>query len=226
MDLATIQTLDLLEMKKIPKNIINKNRKNYLITLQNLDYYFGKFIQHLKAINQYENSLIIVVSDHGQALREKNYYGHGLFLYDEIIEIPLIIKYPKNIKIKETKNYQTLVNIPNLIKNIVDDNIGDFISENIVFSESFGFQNDIDSVLSSNKNLRQLNSQTIKTSVGYPRKAVFKNGYKLVVNGLNGTIDEFTFNKKPMNPKENKEIVKDLLDELYIFKGTEKFNLP
>ena len=49
-------------------------------------------MRHLKAKNVYDQSLIIVLSDHGQAFRERNYYGHGIFLYDEIVEVPLIGK--------------------------------------------------------------------------------------------------------------------------------------
>lgn len=42
-----------------------------------------------------ENSLIVVMSDHGEALGERgpSYYGHGATLYQELIRIPLLISH-------------------------------------------------------------------------------------------------------------------------------------
>ena len=65
--------------------------------------------------------------------------------------------------------------------------------------------------------------EKIKNTILYPRKAVYKNDYKLVINGLNGDIDEFLYKGKEIKPENNKEVLDDLLDELDIFKGTEKF---
>jgi len=59
---------------------------------------------------------------------------------------------------------------------------------------------------------------------GNSRKAIYKNNYKLVIGGIEeGSIEEFTYKGRNINPKDNKEVLEDLLDELEIFKGTEKF---
>ena len=42
----------------------------------------------------YDQSLIVVVADHGEALGEHGEWSHGLFLYDETIHVPLLIKLP------------------------------------------------------------------------------------------------------------------------------------
>ena len=55
----------------------------------------------------------------------------------------------------------------------------------------------------------------------YPKKAIYKNGYKLVINGNTGGIDEFSYNGKEIVPK--KDILDDLKNEREIFKGNEKF---
>lgn len=59
------------------------------------DTNFGKFIDELKQLDLYDQSLIVVTSDHGEALGEHNFFGHRSALYEEIIKIPLIIKFPK-----------------------------------------------------------------------------------------------------------------------------------
>lgn len=216
---------DLFGTRRIPENIMNMIRLGYMNSASYFDMYFGQFIKYLKETGQYDRSLIILTSDHGQALKEKIFYGHGIFLYDELIEVPLLIKYPNGFKPEVKDGYQSLVSIPELIMNVVDSNYEFNISQDVVFSESFGFHATPDVFREMGIDDRD-KIESLKSKFLYPRKAVFKNGYKMVVNGLNGEIEEFTFNKKMVSPSENKEIVKGMLDELYIFKGNEKFVLP
>ena len=42
----------------------------------------------------YDNTLIVVTSDHGEAFGERNLLGHGHGVYQDEIAVPLIIKYP------------------------------------------------------------------------------------------------------------------------------------
>jgi arylsulfatase A-like enzyme len=41
-----------------------------------------------------ENTLVIMVGDHGEMLGEHNLMGHGLGLYQELIHVPLLIRFP------------------------------------------------------------------------------------------------------------------------------------
>jgi len=204
--------------KKIPDKIINDIREKYVDNLNLLDFYFGELIKYLKKIKEYENSMIIITSDHGQALKEKNYYTHGLFLYDQIIEIPLIVKFPNNKKIIISEHgYQSITHLNKLILNAVDGNILD-ITEEKVFSESYGFHVPLFKVIKDKNKALEM-----KNRYGNPRKAVYKNGFKLVINGNNGEIEEFTLKGKDISPQDHKEVLDDLLNELEIFKGTQRF---
>ena len=205
-----------LAYNQIPSKIMDQIKDMYLKNLANLDFLFGKIIKFLKELKQYDNTMIIITSDHGQALKEKNYYSHGLFLYNEIIEVPLIIKFPNNKKIELKNEYQSLVDIPNLIENVSEGNLID-ISKEFVFSESYGFHFPLFKIINNDKI-----SENLKNKYGMPRKAIYKKGYKLVLNKF-GTIEEFLYKGKEIKPEDNKEILDDLLDELEIFKGTEKF---
>jgi len=62
-----------------------------------LDYQIGKLLDKLKEMNLYDNSIIIIVSDHGTLFGEYNILGHGGGLYNELIRVPLIIKYPSKM---------------------------------------------------------------------------------------------------------------------------------
>jgi len=60
-----------------------------------LDAQLAALFDHLKSAGLYENSLIVVTSDHGEALGERNELDHGgLSLYDDQIHVPLLIRYP------------------------------------------------------------------------------------------------------------------------------------
>ncbi|MEM3324893.1 MAG: sulfatase-like hydrolase/transferase, partial [Thermoplasmata archaeon] len=221
-----IKYLDLAGIEIIDNNKMQKTKEGYERSLINLDKQFGRLINYLKKLNIYNESMIILTSDHGQAMKENRkfpYYGHGNFLYDEIIEVPLIIKFPGNKKLKIFEGNQNLVNLPGQILNVIEGNIDDFLTKEEVFSESFGPVHDIDSLVKEGILPESINIDTMKKNMFYPRKAIYKNKYKMVLNGLSGEIEEFTFNGKDAEIDKNKEIIEELKNELYIFKGTDKF---
>lgn len=65
------------------------------------DYHFGKFIERLKKAGMYENSLIIVMSDHGEEFMDHGGRYHGWTLFEELIHIPMIIKLPGGVRAGE-----------------------------------------------------------------------------------------------------------------------------
>jgi choline-sulfatase len=58
------------------------------------DSAFANFLAYLKKLGRYENSLIVVVGDHGEGLGEHHEDTHGIFLYDSTTHVPLIMKLP------------------------------------------------------------------------------------------------------------------------------------
>ncbi len=59
-----------------------------------IDDSFGKFIQYLKRNNLYDDSIIVLTSDHGDSLGEEGHWGHSTYIYPEVMRIPLIIHLP------------------------------------------------------------------------------------------------------------------------------------
>jgi arylsulfatase A-like enzyme/thioredoxin-like negative regulator of GroEL len=57
----------------------------------------GKLLDKLHAGGLYENSMIAVMSDHGEALGDHGEDTHGMFLYDETIHVPLLFKLPGEV---------------------------------------------------------------------------------------------------------------------------------
>ncbi|KPJ66247.1 MAG: hypothetical protein AMJ43_08640 [Coxiella sp. DG_40] len=77
------------------------HKPSYNAQIELIDEEIGKIIKKLKELSLYDNSLIILTSDHGESLGDPvvdhaSPPGHGWFLYREQIQVPLIIKFPKN----------------------------------------------------------------------------------------------------------------------------------
>jgi hypothetical protein len=73
-------------------------REMSIYELRRIDNAFGEFIGFLKNRNLYDNSIIIITSDHGDSYGEFGRYGHSDFLFPEVIRIPLIIHVPQTVQ--------------------------------------------------------------------------------------------------------------------------------
>ena len=60
------------------------------------DEIVGRLVKYLKAHQLYDRSTIVLLSDHGEGLGDHGEQEHGLFVYDEAIHVPLIIKQEGN----------------------------------------------------------------------------------------------------------------------------------
>jgi arylsulfatase A-like enzyme len=69
----------------------------YLSEVRGVDKCVGLLLNHLKKINIYDDSLIIVTSDHGEEFWEHDGFEHGHTLYNELLSVPLMIKLPQNL---------------------------------------------------------------------------------------------------------------------------------
>ena len=62
----------------------------------------GIFLDRLRALGMFDNTLIVFMSDHGEPLGE-GMWGHGIMRkarpwpYEELVHVPLIIRHPEGI---------------------------------------------------------------------------------------------------------------------------------
>jgi arylsulfatase A-like enzyme len=73
---------------------------NYDAAIAHVDGELGKLMKSLKERGIYDESLIIVLSDHGESLYEREYWGHGAQVYEETARVPLIVKFPASVGLK------------------------------------------------------------------------------------------------------------------------------
>jgi arylsulfatase A-like enzyme len=60
------------------------------------DACIGTIVRYLKENNLYEDTLFVILADHGESLGEHGIYSHGHLPYEQVARVPLIIKFPKN----------------------------------------------------------------------------------------------------------------------------------
>jgi len=80
-----------------------RERKNmralYAGMVSFVDKWVGRFLDKVKELGLWEETLVILTSDHGIYLGEHNAQGKiGGTLYDEAVRVPFIMHHPKNLK--------------------------------------------------------------------------------------------------------------------------------
>ncbi|MBL8138412.1 MAG: sulfatase-like hydrolase/transferase [Acidobacteria bacterium] len=66
----------------------------YASRVRRFDECFGGFVNDLKAKGLYDDSLIVLTSDHGDSLGEEGRWGHAYTLYPEVVQVPLVVHLP------------------------------------------------------------------------------------------------------------------------------------
>jgi arylsulfatase A-like enzyme len=60
-----------------------------------IDNRIGQLVRYLKSTEILDDTVLVITSDHGDSLGEHNHIGHRMALYEQLVHIPLIIRYPK-----------------------------------------------------------------------------------------------------------------------------------
>ena len=82
------------------------------------DRMIGQLFDVLKSEGRYDDTMIIITADHGEFLGERDLISHGLYLYEESVRVPLLVKFPKGTGRTGTSN--RLVSTIDLMPTILD----------------------------------------------------------------------------------------------------------
>lgn len=69
----------------------------YLENVEFADHLVGRLIEMFKEADRFENALIVLFSDHGEAFFEHGRYLHTTSLYEEFLRVPLFLKWPSHM---------------------------------------------------------------------------------------------------------------------------------
>jgi len=65
-----------------------------------VDEYMGSFFAYLKSRGMYDNSIIVLISDHGDATGEYGRFSHSVTLFPEVMRVPMIVHLPPEMRKK------------------------------------------------------------------------------------------------------------------------------
>lgn len=93
----------------------------YYALVTEIDFHVGQFLKELNAAELDEETIVIYVSDHGDfvgnhGMVEKAAIGHNI--YEDILNIPLTIRYPDHIK--GARKIDDLVSIIDIYPTLID----------------------------------------------------------------------------------------------------------
>jgi arylsulfatase len=73
-------------------------RERYATEVAYVDRWFGRLLDEIRADGSYDDCLIAVFADHGEELFEHEGFDHGHSLHEEVLRVPLIVKWPRGVQ--------------------------------------------------------------------------------------------------------------------------------
>ncbi len=106
-------------VKKLPQEEIDHAIAHYDGGIRYIDAQLKRFLDVLKMENFYDDTLLLIVSDHGEHFGEHEYYfQHGGSLYEPSLKSTLYFRYPK--KIPQNKKIESRVQTLDIMPTILD----------------------------------------------------------------------------------------------------------
>ena len=162
-----------------------------------VDNEVGKLLQALKSKGLYDPSFIIFTSDHGEALYEHKCWGHGKTVYDEASRVPLIVKFPADMKLGG--RVETIVQLADIFP---------------TFAALFGEKRYFDgrNLLESIASQKEDDSFAFTTSFGTPQVIGIRwRDWNYIINMHDNTEELFNIKTDPLKNvaggKENEDLL-------------------
>ncbi|MCE4615183.1 MAG: sulfatase-like hydrolase/transferase [Desulfurococcales archaeon] len=198
----------------LDENYLIKWKQGYERSVSYISDLLDKLLGYMYDEKELDNSLIIITSDHGQLLGEHGKIAHGVFLCDELLRVPFLIKYPDYIEEPNItpQHYKYLSNT-SLKKFVVSHARGsplliNDLYEDHVYSETFGVHLNYKDIV----NLRDLN-KIIKWETY--RIAIYYKGMKAIYNISTWNFDKLlTYNKNSIDQRDLKFLKKLVITHL------------
>lgn len=61
------------------------------------DAVFGQFIERMKRLGVWDDTLFILTADHGEEFRDHDSWGHGHSVFEELLHVPLYVRLPGTV---------------------------------------------------------------------------------------------------------------------------------
>jgi arylsulfatase A-like enzyme len=177
------QTTDVRLLNEI--GLTEENKRNLLSlydgAIKYFDNNFGKIIDNLKKQGILDKTTIILTADHGEEFWEHGGFAHGHSLYQEVLYVPLIVKYSTKLPSKKINSFVQLIDLfPTILR-----------MAGIKYRLSCrGY----DLIRSAFRN-EQVDEEIFMEGILYgpKKKGLLKDGWKLIKNTKEKNEDTFEF---------------------------------
>ena len=95
----------------LTEKVLRQCLADYYAAITQVDEVVGQLIAQLKAKGIYDNTLIVYTSDHGEYMGFHHMMGKSNFMYDPLMKIPLLVKYPKAANIAPGRDARLCENV-------------------------------------------------------------------------------------------------------------------
>lgn len=97
---------------------LEHERNWYDASILGLDTEVGRILETLHRIGRDRNTIVALVSDHGEEFLEHDMHWHGLTVYAEMIEVPLVLRWPAGMPggVRVDGPVQTIDLMPTLLE--------------------------------------------------------------------------------------------------------------
>jgi len=84
------------------------------------DRHVGKLLERLERAGRLDDTLVILVSDHGEEFFEHGLFGHYHSLYEEVVRVPMILRWPAGLEPSRSQELVSLVDVAPTIFELCD----------------------------------------------------------------------------------------------------------
>lgn len=105
----------LRDGKPAPAALTRELTACYDLGIANADLAVGEVVAELRARGMWENTLLIVTSDHGEFLGEHNLVEHSKDIYEEVLHVPLLCKFPGQSQGSLDEGLVSLADLPRIV---------------------------------------------------------------------------------------------------------------
>ena len=204
--LSPSEILYLMSLRiKLPERVHKQERQKiidlYDSCIRQVDENIREAIAMLERYLDFDNTLILITSDHGEALGERGIYGHGgqgrkILLYEELVRIPLVMCAPsywswrEELKcISECKNSSHVDIAPTIMSLIKLKKPKTFLGNNLFECSSYN------EVVIQALELWDPHDFS-DASKGIKKQAYIHGKYKLII-GSKGSVELYDLEKDP-----------------------------
>lgn len=104
-----------------PADLVPRVIAQYDAALATLDHEIGTLLNFLSDANLFENTLIVITADHGEAFGEHGVVMHGSDVYQELLRVPLVIKAPGQTDARRDDRLVSLSDLPYLMLSAINN---------------------------------------------------------------------------------------------------------